>query len=78
MGLICTCKGEYSNGECIPCPDGTVYTWYGQCVACPNGQIEVDGVCKHGTHNKINQLSLARPRISSIKKSVARPRTTII
>ena len=50
MGLICTCKGEYSNGECIPCPDGTVYTWYGQCVACPNGQIEVDGVCKHGTH----------------------------
>ena len=53
IGLECTCKGEYSTGEwpihCIPCPDGTIYTWYG-CVACPNGHIEVDGVCVFGTY----------------------------
>ena len=53
IGLECTCKGEYSTGEwlihCIPCPDGTIYTWHG-CVACPNGHIEVDGVCVFGTY----------------------------
>ena len=73
-GLICTCKGEYSNGECIPCPDGTVSgTWDGQCVACPNGQIEVDGVCKHGTDNSSTNFSWPRTTRIYLDRRVLRP-----
>ena len=71
IGLECTCKGEYSTGEwpihCIPCPAGTIYTWYG-CVACPNGYIEVDGVCVFGTYTGSSRLM----RISLLRISLLR------